>query len=83
MVISFATFLQFDLGYFYEDACRVEPLDNPFKEKVLPMYKLLPMSPERTGKGGVPERIRTSDPKIRNLVLYPAELRAPACFIQL
>ena len=25
---------------------------------------------------GVPERIRTSDPKIRNLVLYPTELRA-------
>ena len=26
---------------------------------------------------GVPERTRTSDPKIRNFVLYPAELRAP------
>lgn len=25
---------------------------------------------------GVPERIRTSDPRIRNPVLYPAELRA-------
>jgi hypothetical protein len=31
---------------------------------------------------GVPERIRTSDPKIRNLVLYPAELRAPFSFIK-
>ena len=26
---------------------------------------------------GAPERIRTSDPQIRSLVLYPAELRAP------
>ena len=25
---------------------------------------------------GAPERIRTSDPQIRSLVLYPAELRA-------
>src|SRR5690606_25200827 len=28
------------------------------------------------GKDGAPERIRTSDPQIRSLVLYPAELRA-------
>ena len=27
-------------------------------------------------KNGAPERIRTSDPQIRSLVLYPAELRA-------
>ena len=27
---------------------------------------------------GAPERIRTSDPQIRSLVLYPAELRVPA-----
>ena len=30
------------------------------------------------GKNGAPERIRTSDPQIRSLVLYPAELRARA-----
>src|SRR6478735_5060794 len=29
------------------------------------------------GRDGAPERIRTSDPQIRSLVLYPAELRAP------
>ena len=28
---------------------------------------------------GAPERIRTSDPQIRSLVLYPAELRALVC----
>src|SRR5690606_25369349 len=27
-------------------------------------------------ENGAPERIRTSDPQIRSLVLYPAELRA-------
>jgi putative transposase len=30
-------FMQFDLGYFDEESCRVEPLDHPFKEKLLPM----------------------------------------------
>ena len=29
-------------------------------------------------KNGAPEEIRTPDPQIRSLVLYPAELRAPA-----
>src|SRR5450631_1708496 len=28
-------------------------------------------------ENGAPERIRTADPQIRSLVLYPAELRAP------
>ncbi len=28
------------------------------------------------GLGGAPERIRTPDPQIRSLVLYPAELPA-------
>ena len=30
----------------------------------------------RAMRNGAPERIRTSDPQIRSLVLYPAELRA-------
>ena len=30
---------------------------------------------------GAPERIRTSDPQIRNLVLYPTELRAQRSLI--
>ena len=44
-----------------------------------------PLSPQRRNEkanevnkiSGAPERIRTSDPQIRSLVLYPAELRAP------
>ena len=35
--IWLVSFMHFDLGYFDEDSCRVEPLDNPFKEKLLPM----------------------------------------------
>jgi putative transposase len=35
--IWLVSFMQFDLGYFDEDNCRVEPLDNLFKDKLLPM----------------------------------------------
>ena len=30
---------------------------------------------------GDPERIRTADPQIRNLMLYPAELRGRLAFV--
>jgi len=32
-----ASFMTYDLGYFDEDACRLEPIDNPFGPNVLPM----------------------------------------------
>jgi integrase len=35
-----------------------------------------PIKSDKFLKNGAPERIRTSDPQIRSLVLYPAELRA-------
>lgn len=35
--IWLVSFMNFDLGYFDEDSCRVEPLDNPFRDKVLTM----------------------------------------------
>jgi putative transposase len=35
--IWLVTFMHYDLGYFDTDACRVEPVDNPFKPKVLPL----------------------------------------------
>ncbi len=35
--IWLVSFMQFDLGYFDEDECRVEPINNPFAPKVLPM----------------------------------------------
>jgi putative transposase len=31
------SFMQYDLGYFDDEACRVEPIENPFGPKVLPM----------------------------------------------
>ena len=31
-----ASFMQYDLGYFDEDSCRLEPIASPFKANVLP-----------------------------------------------
>jgi hypothetical protein len=35
--IWLVSFMSYDLGYFDHQACRLEPIDNPFKAKVLPM----------------------------------------------
>lgn len=79
--IWLVTFMHYDLGFFDQEAIRVECAQNPFQAQVLPM------SPEQSvtyvvgidQKGnGAPERIRTSDPCLRRAVLYPAELRARA-----
>ncbi len=35
--IWLVSFMQFDLGYFDHETCRMEPVDNPFRTKVLPM----------------------------------------------
>jgi transposase InsO family protein len=35
--IWLVTFMHYDLGYFDTDACRVEPINNPFNPKLLPM----------------------------------------------
>jgi putative transposase len=31
------TFMHYDVGYFDDETCRLEPIDNPFGPKVLPM----------------------------------------------
>jgi len=31
------TFMRYDLGYFDDETCRLEPIENPFSPKVLPM----------------------------------------------
>ncbi|TJV22604.1 MAG: transposase [Mesorhizobium sp.] len=36
--IWLASFMDYDLGYFDDETCRLEPLQNPFGPKVLPMY---------------------------------------------
>ena len=35
--IWLVTFMDYDLGYFDDETCRLEPLDSPFGPKVLPM----------------------------------------------
>jgi putative transposase len=35
--IWLVTFMQYDLGYFDDETCRLEPIQNPFGSKVLPM----------------------------------------------
>ncbi len=35
--IWLASFMDYDLGYFDDETCRLEPLPNPFGSKVLPM----------------------------------------------
>ena len=35
--IWLVTFMRYDLGYFDDETCRLEPIDNPFSPRVLPM----------------------------------------------
>jgi putative transposase len=35
--IWLVTFMTYDLGYFDDETCRLEPIENPFAPKVLPM----------------------------------------------
>ena len=33
------TIMRYDLGYFGDETCRLEPIQNPFEPKVLPMMR--------------------------------------------
>ena len=48
--IWLVTFMDYDLGYFDDETCRLEPIENPFQPKVLPMSpnELPPMYSEWT-----------------------------------
>jgi putative transposase len=35
--IWLVSFMQYDLGYCDDETCRLEPIENPFGPKVLPM----------------------------------------------
>lgn len=35
--IWLVSFMNYDIGYFDEESCKVQPLENPFDAKVLPM----------------------------------------------
>jgi len=36
--IWLVTFMPYDLGYFDDETCRLEPIENPFGPKVLPIH---------------------------------------------
>jgi len=38
--IWLVTFMDYDLGYFDDETCRLEPLDNPFGPRVLQLTGL-------------------------------------------
>jgi putative transposase len=52
--IWLVSFMEFDLGYFDEDTCRVEPIDNPFAAKVLPMSPVWTIVIWRRGRDSNP-----------------------------
>ena len=68
--IWLVTFMQYDLGYFDDETCRLEPIENPFGPKVLPMSRneLSPMCPEWTEGFGSSGWIRTSNPPVNRLM---------------
>jgi putative transposase len=35
--VSLVSFMQYDLGYFDAETCRLEPIQDPFRSNVLPM----------------------------------------------
>ena len=35
--IWLVAFMHYDLGYFDDETCRLEPIDNPFGAKLLPI----------------------------------------------
>lgn len=38
--IWLVTFMQYDLGFFDHETCRLEPVNNPFESKVSTMYQV-------------------------------------------
>jgi hypothetical protein len=78
--IWLVTFMHYDLGYFDDETCRLEPIANPFGPKVLPMspagMNCHPCVRNGPGSSGAPCRTRTCDLLVRSQTLYPTELRA-------
>jgi putative transposase len=35
--VGLVSFLDYDLGYFDDEMCRLEPIENPFGPRLLPM----------------------------------------------
>jgi hypothetical protein len=43
--IWLVTFMDYDFGYFDDETCQLEPIDNPFGSKLLPMSPECELSP--------------------------------------
>jgi putative transposase len=50
--IWLVTFMQYDLGYFDDETCRLEPIDNPFASKVLRVFNPSTQRSPRNGSIG-------------------------------
>ena len=37
LLLRLVSYMDNDLGYFDDETCRLEPIDNPFQPKVLPI----------------------------------------------
>jgi hypothetical protein len=71
--------MDYDLVYFDLEMRVLEPLQNPFGPKVLPMSEVrcvTHVSGPDPEKSGAPGETRTPDPLLRRQTLYPTELRA-------
>jgi putative transposase len=79
--IWLVTFMDYDLGYFDDETCRLEPVENPIRAEsvtYVPGMNCYPCDRNRPSRTGAPGRTRTCDPRLRRPVLYPTELRARA-----
>ena len=73
--IWLVTFMHYDLGYFDDETCRLEPIENPFGPKVLPLRSGVGLNcylsdQKGPAKGGRGEWIRTTDPSRVKRMLY-------------
>jgi len=81
--IWLVSLMDYDLGYFDDETCRLEPIENPFGPKGLPMSPEWPRQdwaqPSRSkarkvagrslAKAGAPAATRTRDPRLRRPVV--------------
>jgi hypothetical protein len=83
--IWLVSFMHYDLGYFDDETCRLEPIENPFGPSVLPMPSEYTVThvpgidPSKSGRG---DWIRTSDPLRPRQVRYQAALRPDWNFLR-
>jgi hypothetical protein len=78
------SFMHYDLGYFDHQTCRLEPIENPFAARVLPMSPVLRCKPCDQNTPFCVWRARrdwtaASLPRRRDAAPPVVALRAPRC----